>query len=571
MSKFDLNFLREKPLYIFLLFAAWFILITPLADAKIIPGHDCVFHVTRFLNIAEAIKNGVFPVRMYADDVRFWGAPVGIFYPSLFFYIPALLKLAGLPVEICFNIFIALVFLLGTFASWYGFTLLTKSKNIAFFSALLYISSGYYLMDAYIRSAIGELLGLSFMPLAIASIDILAAKSKVKVKDYVWGILAVSAVIQSHVLCSVALVIFGIFCLAVHYKNISLRQLRRIFGVITVVFLLNAHFIIPFLLFYKVIPVTMDFVDGFAEQGWPTVVLFRFFLAWNFWLLVAVYFYLPKMLRSLNSKPVEVSGKSQIKIKKEFLLSKMYIYYFLAGCLFLFMADLSFPWDMFPRLTRFFQTMQFPWRFLGVSTLCFCVPGGICLHTFLSGKKRKINGYLVLSVFLVCLTSLTAFIKLAPISSIPDWNMPAMKFVWKRINSVSDTDYLYNDIDRQKLLEQGNRYISDGVISNYSKNGTSISFSYSVSNKKKTRIILPLVNFPGYIAVDNTGREVDIEESGNHMIQLSLPEGSGNIKIWYKGLPLFAVADYISLFSTLGFMILVYSVHKNKRWNRLLG
>lgn len=149
-------------------------------------------------------------------------------------------------------------------------------------------------MDAYIRSAIGELLGLSFMPLAIASIEILVAKSKVKVKDYVWGILAISAVIQSHVLCSVALVLFGLFCLIVHYKSISFRLFYRILVLIIVVFLLNAHFIIPFLLFYKNVPITMDFVDGFAEQGWPTIVLFRFFLAWNFWLVVAVYFFFRK-------------------------------------------------------------------------------------------------------------------------------------------------------------------------------------------------------------------------------------------------------------------------------------
>ena len=147
--------------------------------------------------------------------------------------------------------------------------------------------------------------------------------------------------------------------------------------------------------------------------------------------------------------------------------------------------------------------------------------------------------------------------------------MPEKKFVWKRINSVSDTDYLYNDIDKQKLFEQGNRYISDGIISNYSKSGTNISFSYKTKNKSK--IILPLVNFPGYIAVDNTGREVNIEENGNHMMQLSLTEGSGEIKIWYKGLPLFAVADSISLVSTMGVLILISFVHKNRYWNRLLG
>ena len=92
-----------------------------------------------------------------------------------------------------------------------------------------------------------------------------------------------------------------------------------------------------------------------------------------------------------------------------------------------------------------------------------------------------------------------------------------------------------------------------------------------VASSLKLITILPLVNFPGYIAVDNTGREVNIEENGNHMMQLSLTEGSGEIKIWYKGLPLFAVADSISLVSTMGVLILISFVHKNRYWNRLLG
>ena len=91
--------------YIILLLCCATVIVLPLIDSKIIPGHDYVFHVTRILDVAEALKEGIFPVRMYVDEIQFWGSPVGIFYPGLFVYFPALLKLAGIPIEICYNFF----------------------------------------------------------------------------------------------------------------------------------------------------------------------------------------------------------------------------------------------------------------------------------------------------------------------------------------------------------------------------------------------------------------------------------------------------------------------------------
>ena len=107
----------SKKTYYILLFVLGLILITPVIDIKILPGHDHIFHISRIEAFAEALKQGVFPVRMCVDQVQFWGAPTGIFYPGLFSYIPALLKILGVPTEICYNIFIASIVYLGLFAS----------------------------------------------------------------------------------------------------------------------------------------------------------------------------------------------------------------------------------------------------------------------------------------------------------------------------------------------------------------------------------------------------------------------------------------------------------------------
>jgi hypothetical protein len=128
-------------------------------------------------------------------------------------------------------------------------------------------------------------------------------------------------------------------------------------------------------------------------------------------------------------------------------------------------------------------------------------------------------------------------------------------------------DYLYKDMDVMKLCKQGNRYISDADISNYQKSISNISFSYRAETD--TKIILPLVNYPGYVAVDQYSKKIAFEENDNHMIVIPLAKGSGSIKVWYKGLPLFRVADYISLISAIIFLCSLIEIYRRNDCNRL--
>lgn len=545
------SFFKAKILYYYIfLLLSWVILIYPLLDTKLIPGHDYVFHVTRILDVAEAIKAGIFPVRIYVDEVQFWGSPAGVFYPSLFNYIPVLLKLAGLPIEICYNFYIALIFLLGIFSSWYGFSILTRSKIVGFFSTILYLSSGYYLIDAYIRNALGELLGLSFMPLAMACIGCFITKEKISGKICIFGIVSISAIIQSHVLSSCFLVLFGVFQLLLHNTNISKYKICRLFLVVLALFLLNANFIIPFLFFYKNVPVSIDFIDTFSQSAWPVSVTIRFLFLWSFWLLTALMFFFYDMIHKLNMILSQKINKGYYSSQHLFILSKVYALYFLSGLLFLFMSTSAFPWDDLPVLQNIFKMMQFPLRFLGIATLCFCVCGGFAIRIAMRNIKLN-NCSLVLSAFVICMTGLITLHTFAPVSSTSYWKVPS-KIFWERMLSSTDDDYLYKDMDVMKLSKQGNRYISDADISNYQKNISNISFSYRT--KTDTKIILPLVNYPCYVASDQSGRKIKIEENDNHMITIPLTHGSGIVKVWYKGLLIFKIADYLSLISVLAFL-----------------
>lgn len=537
--------------YVILLFLLGTILIVPLIDNKIIPGHDYVFQVSRIANVAEALQEKVFPVRIYIDEIKFWGTPVGVFYPGLFIYIPALLKVAGLPIEICYNSFVAMIFYVGLFSSWYGFTMLTRSKITGFFSAIFYISSGYYFIDAYIRNAVGELLALSFLPLAIASVIGFLTKSKISQKHYVLGILSISAIIESHVLTAVFLSIFSTFILLTHCKELTPIIVKRNIFLFCIIVLLNATFIVPFMVYYTKVPITISFVDLFSQEGWSLQHFLRFILCANFWLFILLSFFVFIIINKFSGTQL---------FKKFFMQRIMISYYkkyFFTAFLFFILSSSVVPWDFFYPLKKVFEVMQFPWRFLAIATLFFSACAGFGFKLLIQKNNLK-ESTIILLLVSICATNLFAF---THFSYVP-FKRIEQKINWTRIPSKSDFDYLYSKINVEMILKQGNYFTSDAEISNWIKTLNSISFSYS-ANKNST-ITLPLINYPGYVAMNHLGKKVKIEENNNHMIILNLPRGKGVINIFYEGLKLFDIADRISLITWALFGLYIINGFKQK-------
>lgn len=543
--------------YIILLLWCATVIVLPLIDSKIIPGHDYVFHVTRILDVAEALKEGIFPVRMYVDEVQFWGTPVGVFYPGLFVYIPGLLKLVGIPIEICYNFFIAMIIYLGAISSWYGFSMLTRSKITGFYSAVLYISSGWYLIDAYIRNALGELLGLSFLPLAIACMIDFITKSKIPVKHYILGILSISAIIESHVLTGAFLAVCAVFLIVVRIKHISLIIIKRLFCLALVLFLLNATFIVPFLVYYIKVPVDLDFVEWFSKEGWSIKILFLLVVFENFWLLNALYSFFSAYLNKFYGTRL---------FNNCFLIKKVvsnYIIFFILGLFFIILSSELIPWDFLYPLKKFLEVMQFPWRFLGIATLFICACGGFGFRMFVQRAKLK-NISIMILVSIVCITNIIVLNNLNPLP----FQKIEQKIYWKRITCSTDDDYLYRGMNVKELFAMKNQYISEAVIYDWRKSLTTVSFSYSA--KENSIITLPLVNYPGYVAVNQTGEDIPVQENNNHMVMIRLPEGEGAVKVYYNGLTLFKIADYMSLISLVVLLCSISFFQKQKMWRKCL-
>ena len=413
------------------------------------------------------------------------------------------------------------------------------------------------MIDAYIRNALGELLGLSFLPLAIACMIDFITKSKIPVKHYILGILSISAIIESHVLTGAFLAVCAVFLIVVRIKHISLIIIKRLFCLALVLFLLNATFIVPFLVYYIKVPVDLDFVEWFSKEGWSIKILFLLVVFENFWLLNALYSFFSAYLnkfygtRLFNNCFLSKKGVSN------------YIIFFILGLFFIILSSELIPWDFLYPLKKFLEVMQFPWRFLGIATLFICACGGFGFRMFVQRAKLK-NISIMILISIVCITNIIVLNNLNPLP----FQKIEQKIYWKRITCSTDDDYLYRGMNVKELFAMKNQYISEAVIYDWRKSLTTVSFSYSA--KENSIITLPLVNYPGYVAVNQTGEDIPVQENNNHMVMIRLPEGEGAVKVYYNGLTLFKIADYMSLISLVVLLCSISFFQKQKMWRKCL-
>src|SRR5699024_897863 len=84
-------------------------------------GPDTHFHYSRIWNIAQALADGQFPVRLYTGELNGYGYGSPLFYGELLLYLPALLVLTGFPLYQALNALLILLGALTVGIGWFSF------------------------------------------------------------------------------------------------------------------------------------------------------------------------------------------------------------------------------------------------------------------------------------------------------------------------------------------------------------------------------------------------------------------------------------------------------------------
>lgn len=220
-----------------------------LFEDDIFIGHDLRFHMNRIVGIKEALMDHQFPPKIYPYTNNGYGYASPIFYCDLFLYPFAILYYLGMPLVKCYKMVLVVYSLLTTCSIFFVLKkIFNKSKIAPYAGTILYVFSNYHLYDLYIRSALGELFALIFIPLVLYAIY----KVLVLHKDS-WVFLGVSFafLLMSHLISFVLYcVLFAILILVFivyNYHDLALikKSALTVMKAIILAILLSAWYLLP--------------------------------------------------------------------------------------------------------------------------------------------------------------------------------------------------------------------------------------------------------------------------------------------------------------------------------------
>ncbi len=235
-------------IYLGVLFLVIVVASLPAFRSGVYNGFDLWFHMGRIESIATELSNGQFPVRYETMSWYGNGYISTTTYGNIFLYIPAVLHLAGMATFRCYNLYVILINVLGVFIAWYSFNGLFKDRFWALMSTAMYMLSGYYISNVYMRAAVGEYTAMIFIPLVVYGIYRIyfEENQKCSLRKVLPLVLGVSGIIQSHVLTAVLLAL-AVLIFAIVYIKDSIKNVRSLLLALGLILLLNCFFIIPFI------------------------------------------------------------------------------------------------------------------------------------------------------------------------------------------------------------------------------------------------------------------------------------------------------------------------------------
>ncbi len=345
--------------------------------------HDIHFHLARIQSIADGLRAGVFPVRLFDAQAYGFGFPTGMCYPDLLLYLPSLLVALGCGLWFAYTLFVLLVNVATATIAYHTFSSVFRSRRIGMACCMLWTLSPYRLCDVLLRAAVGEYLALMFAPLLVLGLWRLFLDEQ-SGPGTGWLTLAVGAtgIVLSHVLsvvlfmppCLIALVPLVLW----RRKDGWLLGLAKAAGLSI---LLCVGFLFPFLSYYSAHDLGVKhFANGCNNDSLEPAQLLEAFQPLRGWSL-------PLNESLENEMPLSTGWclmlglpAAAIALFVPFARNEAYERYrrwiavLAAGTLVtLFMTTYVFPWNydgpIFGLVIQALSVIQFPWRLLGVASL----------------------------------------------------------------------------------------------------------------------------------------------------------------------------------------------------------
>lgn len=532
-----------------------------------LPIHDDL-QIGRLYQMDLCWKDGQIPCRWVPDMGYGYGYPLFNYYPPLPYYLGEIFHFLGFS----FINSIKIVFVLALFFSGFFAYLLGKElwgKYGGWVVAAFYLYAPYHAVDVYVRGAMNEFWGLVFFPaLFWAVYQLIKKESKVFI---FWLAFFIGLIFLSHNLMAFFITpalglwaIFLIWYLKKPFKKIfSWLLVGGIWGLC-----LSAFFTLPVFFEQNLVHIETMFIGyfnylahfadtyqlffsrfwGYGASVWGTDDGMSFAIGQFQWLtglvafLTFIWFWLKK------------------RQKEIWLVTFLFIFFL--GAAFLAHQRSSFLWSAIPVLAN----MQFPWRFVGLSTFFVSLISGSFFLLVKDNKKA-----FILSLFLILTVVALNFNFFRPEKIIKTTDAQKLFSAegWYKLQTDAIFDYLpinaplppSKPAPQEPWFTRG----EGGEIKNFQKGTNWEKFEADI--KGESVIELPLYDFPIWQVLAN-GKPVEINHQNElGLITFRLGAGSYQVEVKLKNTPIRSFSNYLSLAGWLGvlfYLILGRKIKKQK-------
>lgn len=525
---------------------------------------DMPFHLGRIRSITANLKAGNILPTIYGDAVNNFGYASSLFYPDLWLYIPAILKLSGFELIRAYQIFLFLITLATSIAMYYATNrmllnlqiaqhyrhrqshFLTVEQALSLLATIFYLAFPYRLINIYLRGALGEILSFIFLPIVFCGLTEIFYSSKKS-----WQMLTIGMVglLYSHIISSLMVSIFVLLIIAFNLRSSwQLKSALMKAGIFTA--LLGAAFLLPLIeqmqsnqFYYKII----NPFGSLSEQAIPAITTAH-----------------PFMLLALNIAGLFLLYSVYAWLRKKNWYPRFTMLLFLSIYLILMTSNL-FPWFILQQVP-FIKYIQFPWRiFLFVSYFASLL---CALASMYYLSKMRAFWYLIFGAMIITAgISLTAIlIQLSSVHAKPvNYTPPAI--------SVGRGEYLPAKVKFAEIIKQKavpTTLVGEVTADSYSRSGNIAEFVFSNASSKLS-LEFPIIYYKGYIAYLNE-ETLPVTESKNGLIQLSInATTSGRLIVRYEHTVVQIIAYIITLITALSMIFISLKSNSRNDFNKKSG
>lgn len=534
-------------------------------------GADLTYHLMRIEGVKDSLLSGQFPIRIEPNWLYGHGYANGIFYCDALLYLPALLRLAGFPINLAYNFYCICLNFACAWIAWFCFGRIFKDNKIGLMCSALYTLSIIRLYKLAIVGAVGEGSAITFLPLIFYGMYLVFTEKERQegfCNAWIYLALGYAGLMQTHVLtCEITAFLTLLVCLIgikrIFQKSVFIELAKGALGAIG----LSFWYLVPFLDYFLTQDMQIRHVSGRTIQYRGLYLGQLFVNSWSvktmeklsetmpdtdpvgvgILLMCALIFFCMLWLsgRFLKAKEGE-PGRDILKISKISAL---------LACLLLAMTLRQFPWDFVQSLSpvsaSLVSSLQFPNRFLGWAVVFLIMLFGTCLWRFCKYKWTYYLGA-ALTIFSLCTCSLYMMHDaLKEQNHLYLYNEAGMGFGY-----ISGAEYLVYGT-RQEELTFSDPAPSDEVqLTAYEKRSLGARFTCENTSDQTGYVDLPLLLYKGYGAKTDTGEPLALVPSDNHLVRVEIPAAfAGEVTVKFTSPIYWRIAELVTLVA-LGTLLL---------------